>query len=198
MKRSMILAVLLTGAVLVGQGCVGRLVHEGVEKGMGPMGKALPMDPRWPQGDSHYLASYRNFELGDIKNEFPDTPGQFTEQFSEKLREQLLSKDLPMDQPGKKTLRIDVNILVYQSVSSYHKAVGPTEEVVARVTLKDKGSGQVVGTAICIGRTSQSVGLGTKWKAWGLARAIVNDWIDEYYPKEGRRDREEKTTSREE
>ena len=31
----------------------------------------------------------------------------------------------------------------------------------------------------CIGRTHQSVGLGTKWKAWGLCRAIVNNWIDE-------------------
>ena len=29
--------------------------------------------------------------------------------------------------------------------------------------------------------------------AWGLSRAIVNKWIDSYYPKEGRKEAEEKS-----
>ncbi len=190
MKRSMILAALLAGAMMFGQGCVGRLVSEGMEKGLGPTGIVLPVDARWPQGDSQYLAAYKNFEVGAIRSEFADTPAVFTEYFPGKLRDQLFSKGLPTGQPGK-TLLIDVDILAYQPVSSFHKALGPTEEVVARVTLKDKAGGQVVGTAICIGRTYQSVGLGPKWKAWGLARAIVDKWIDEYYPKEGRHEGEE-------
>ncbi len=66
------------------------------------------------------------------------------------------------------------------------------------MTLKDKQSGQVVGNAICIGRTYQSVGLGPKWKAWGLARAIVNKWIDNYYPKEGRVEQKEQAPPSEE
>ena len=198
MKRSMILAALLAGAVLFGQGCVGRLVSEGMEKGLGPTGIVLSADARWPQGDSQYLASYRNFEVGAIRSEFADTPAAFMDYFPGKLRDQLSGKGLPMGHAGK-TLLIDVNILAYQPVSSsIHKALGPTEEVVARVTLKDKASGQVVGTAICIGRTYQSVGLGTKWKAWGLARAIVDKWIDEYYPKEGRHEREEQAAPSEE
>jgi hypothetical protein len=195
MKRSLILAAMLAGA-LFGQGCVGRLISEGAEKGLGPTGIVLPMGPNYP-GDMQYLASYKNFEVGTIKNEYPNTPGQFTEYFPGKLKEQMAGRGLPMDRPGK-TVLIDVVILAYQPASSYHKALGPVEEVVARVTLRDKDGGQAVATAICIGRTYQSVGLGAKWKAWGLARAIVNDWIDEFYPKEGRRERKEQAPPREE
>ncbi len=197
MKRSMVLAALLAGVLLFGQGCVGRLVSEGMEKGLGPTGIVLPTGPRWSEGDSQYLALYRNFEVAPLRCEFADTPVAFTEYFPGKLRDQMLSKGLPMGQPGK-TLVIDVDILAYQPVSSYHKALGPVEEVVARVTLKDKAGGQVVGSAICIGRTYQSVGLGPKWKAWGLARAIVDKWIDEYYPKETRHEREEQAAPSEE
>jgi hypothetical protein len=75
-------------------------------------------------------------------------------------------------------------------------SVGPVLAVVRRglrgVELKDKDTGELVGRAVCIGRTYQSVGLGPKWKAWGLCRAIINDWINEYYPKEGRKEGPEK------
>ena len=173
-----------------GQGCVGRLIDEGIEKGLGPTAKVLPLDPQWPAKDQAYLENYKNFEIGPIKTEFPAVPQEFMEYLPGRLSEQLASKGLPMDQNAK-TLVIQITILAYQPVSSYSKALGPTEEVVARVELVDKANGKLVGKAICIGRTYQSVGLGPKWKAWGLCRAIVNHWIDEYYPKEGRKEVEE-------
>jgi len=182
--------------LVAGQGCVGRLIDEGIEKSMGPTAKVLPMDPQWPAKDHAYLENYKNFAIGTIKTEFPAVPQEFMEYLPGRLAEQLASKDLPMDQ-NRNTLVIHITILAYQPVSSYHKALGPTEEVVARVELVDKGSGKLVGKAVCIGRTYQSVGLGTKWKAWGLCRAIVNDWINEYYPKEGRKEAEEKAPPKE-
>jgi hypothetical protein len=182
-------------AASMSQGCVGRAISEGIEKTLGPTAIALPMEPRWPEGDSQYLAEYRNFELaGPINNEFPDTPQAFLNYFPVKFAEQLAGRDLPTDVKGR-TLLISVTILGYQPASSYHKALGPTEEVVARVVLTDKERGKVVGSAICIGRTYQSVGLGMKWKAWGLSRAIINKWIDNYYPKQGRREGEEQAPS---
>src|ERR1035437_8250143 len=96
MKRSIILAVLLAGALLVGQSCVGRLVSEGMEKGVGPTGIVLPTGPRWPQEASQYLALYRNFEVAPLRCEFADTPAVFTEYFPGKLRDQMFSKGLPM------------------------------------------------------------------------------------------------------
>jgi hypothetical protein len=177
--------------MLLAPGCIGRMIDEGVEKTLGPTAKVLPMDPKWPEKDHAYLENYKNFEIGTIKTDFADVPQDFMESLPTELAEQLASKDLPANRSGK-TLQINITILAYQPVSSYHKALGPTEEVVARVELTDKASGKPVGRAICIGRTYQSVGLGPKWKAWGLSRAIVNDWIDEYYPKEGRKEGPEK------
>lgn len=198
MTRWTALTLLLVTALVSGQGCVGRLIDEGIEKGLGPTAKVLPMDPKWPEKDQEYLAQFKNFELEQpVKSTFPDTPREFMDFFPAKLKEQLASKGLPSGKGGK-TLLIDVTILAYQPVSSYNKALGPTEEVVADVKFKDKEGGKVIGHAICIGRTYQSVGLGPKWKGWGLARAIVNKWIDDYYPKQGRQETEEKAPPSEE
>lgn len=191
MTRWTVVVVAAIAGIGLCQGC-GRLIDEGVEKGLGPTAKTLPMEPKWPANDPNFLAQYKNFELGSLKSNFPDTPQAFMDYFPTKLQDQLLGKGLPVGRGGK-TLAIDVTILAYQPVASYSKALGPTEEVVADVILKDKESGKVVGHAICIGRTYQSVGLGPKWKAWGLARAIVDKWINDAYPKAGRNEVEEKS-----
>ena len=152
MKHIIGLLCLSLVAMGAGQGCVSRIIDEGIEKGMGPTAKVLPMDPQWPAKDQTYLENYKNFEIGTIKTEFPEVPQEFMEYLPERLAEQLASKNLPVDQNAK-TLVIHITILAYQPVSSYHKALGPTEEVVARVELTDKAGGKPVGRAICIGRT---------------------------------------------
>jgi len=191
MKRTAVLIMLLCCVTLVAPGCISRMIDEGVERGLGPTAKALPMEPKWPEEDTTFLAAYRNFELVlPVKSEFADTPKEFMDYFPVRFGEHLASKDLPTGRDGK-TLLVDVTILAYQAVVSYHKAWGPTEEVVARVELKDKDTGKIIGRAVCIGRTYQSIGLGHEWKAWGLCRAIINDWINEYYPKEGRKEGQE-------
>lgn len=193
MKSATKLSVLLVFAGLVlTSGCVGRLIDEGIEKGLGPTAKVCSLEPRLPEKASNYLAGYKNFELAlPIKSEFPDTPGEFMTYFPTRMQEQLASKGLPVGKSGK-TLLIGVTIVGYQPVSSYNKVLGPTEEVIARVELTEKDTGKLVAKAICIGRTYQSVGLGPRWKAWGLSRAIVNNWIDNCYPKEGRVEGDEK------
>jgi hypothetical protein len=193
MKSTVALSLLLITAMITAQGCTGRIISEGMEKGLGPTAFAHQMDPKFPRGDQNYLASYRNFELAAVKVEFLDTPQIFVSEFQQKFHDQLARKELPQDRRGK-TLLVNVTILAYQSAESYHKVIGPTEEVVARVELTDKSTGSVIGRAICIGRTYQSVGLGPNWKARGLARAIVNDWIDPAYPKAGRKGANEDET----
>jgi hypothetical protein len=186
------LSILMVLAMVGAQGCMGRIINEGIEKGLGPTPKLMPLEPKWPAVDPKFLASYKNFELAlPIKSEFPDTPKEFMDCLPKAFSDQVAGKGLPTDKNGK-TLRVDVTVLAYQAVASYNQALGPTEEVVARIELTDKESSKLVGKAICIGRTYQSVGLGPKWKAWGLCRAIVNQWIDPYYPKEGRKETEEK------
>jgi len=191
MTAKTVAVMLLVAALPITQGCVGRAISEGIEKTLGPTARVLSMEPKWAEKDSRFLAAYRNFELAmPIKSQFSDTPDKFMEYLPIKFNEQLVSKGLPTDKAGK-TLEVNVTILAYQPAASYQKALGPTEEVVALVELGDKDSGKLIGKAICIGRTYQSVGLGPKWKAWGLSRAIVDKWISEYYPKEGRKETKE-------
>ena len=192
MKWLVVLVVVFAACSLaVCQGCVGRAIDEGIEGALGPTAKLLPMDPKWAEDDTKVLASYRNFELAPVKLEFADTPQEFLGYFPSRFTEQVASKGLPT-MPGGKTAIITVTVLAYQPAgSTFNQALGPTEEVVARVEVTDKATGQVIGRAICIGRTYQSVGLGAKWKAWGLARAIVNEWIDKHYPREGRKEMKE-------
>jgi hypothetical protein len=195
MKRIISATALLALSGLLGPGCVGRAISEGVEKTLGPSGYCLPIEPKWPQKDQGYLAKYQSFELAPVKSEFPDTPREFMADFPTRFSSQMTSKGLPMNRPGK-ALQIQVTILAYQSSSStVSTALGPTEEVVARVDFVDKDAGKPIGRAICIGRTYQTIGMGTEWKSWGLCRAIVNKCLDNYYPKEGRKEAEEKAAA---
>ncbi|MBI5725772.1 MAG: hypothetical protein HZA50_17565 [Planctomycetes bacterium] len=188
--------VLIAGLLLVtaDSGC-SRMIDEGFEKALGPTPKIMFLDPKPPEDKNNdFLSPYRNFVLGKVDaSQFPETPRDFIDYLPTKFVEQTTGRHLPAD-PAGKTLVVNVAVLAYQPALKFQKATGPTEEVVAKVELVDKDSGKVVGRAICIGRTYQSVGLGTKWKAWGLCRAIVNEWIDEYYPD---KDDREKTAKEE-
>ena len=85
-----------------------------------------------------------------------------------------------VDKSGK-TLVYNVNLLHYEVADATDNVFGPLEQVVARVELVDKQSGQQLAQGSCIGRTGKSVGLGVEWKAWGLARALYK-WTSAYYP----------------
>ncbi len=59
--------------------------------------------------------------------------------------------------------------------------LGPVEEVVCRTELVDKGTGQVLGIANCVGRTKARSNTGVKEKAEGLAEAFVK-WVESSFP----------------
>ena len=76
------------------------------------------------------------------------------------LREDLAREGTWLVTDGEMPLRtplIEVTVLACRSIASVGGVLGPTEETIASVTLKDPQSGLVVGTAICIGLTSSSV-----------------------------------------
>ena len=73
-----------------------------------------------------------------------------------KLREELVREGLRLGKDGESPL-IEVKVLACWPIAFVSTSLGPTEETIASVTLKDPESGLVVGTAICIGRTSSSV-----------------------------------------
>lgn len=175
-----VLSLLIVAVVgMCSLGC-GRAIGEAAEFAMGPKGIYVPLisparEGSWP------LAEYTRFELEPFTDDFGGrTPVELLRVLPVKFQEELIEAKLP-NQPGGKTLVIRGSVYHYESSDLVGMALGPLEEVIARVELLDKDSGKVIAQANCVGRTTKAVGKGVSKKAQGLARAIVS-WIKTYYP----------------
>jgi hypothetical protein len=182
--------VLLVGAALGSQGCLGRVIGEGAEKTLGPKGAFWEVQPVASSPDHRSLAEYKNFELGSVKNDIgKNVPSKFLQEFPVEFAKRMKKSGLPQDRSGK-TLVFNVSIIHYETADAADNVLGPLEQVVARVELADKQSNQVLAQGTAIGRTGKSVGTGTEWKAWGLSRALIK-WAKAYYPKSDESDKED-------
>jgi hypothetical protein len=100
--------------------------------------------------------------------------------------------------PNGGTAVVSGNILYYEDQTLTHSLISPMEEVIARVELTDKTTGEVIGTAICVCRVTsraQSAAVRDKLnsskiksaalvKAEGLAKAVY-EWIESRCPEKG-------------
>lgn len=182
--RSRIALVVLPALVLiVFPGC-SRFAKEGIGYARGARGLYVPLKAVASETQSEMLAQYQRFELARLTDDFGGrTPGELWNHLETEFYKQLAEKCLPNAQSGK-TLLIRGEILHYEG-SGIIEQISPLEEVIARIELVDKDSGQVIETANCIGRTKESCNIGVAKKGEGLARAIVS-WLDDRYPKAGR------------
>jgi|ERR1043166_261337 hypothetical protein len=180
---------LLVGTALLTPGCVGRAIGEGAEKATGPKGAYWEVKPCGSTKDHRALASYKNFELGPVRNEAgKNVPPDFLQKFPTEFAKRLKDSGLPTDHSGK-TVVFDVTIVHYETADKTDNVFGPLEQVVAKVQLVDKETHQPLAEGVAIGRTGKSVGLGTEWKAWGLSKGLLK-WAKDYYPK-GKDDKED-------
>jgi hypothetical protein len=169
-------------AAMGSQGCMERLVGEGVEATMGPKGAYFEEKPLAATKDQKALEPYKRFELGEVKNMTGKfMPPEFPSQLAAQFKEQLSESALPKEASGK-TIVFRVSVIHYEAASMLSNAFGPFEEVVARVELMNKDDGQVVGSGVAISRSEKSVNLGSEKKAQGLAKALIK-WASDYYPK---------------
>jgi hypothetical protein len=182
MKTRLILAGLICTALTSG-GCLSRAIGEGAEKTLGPKGAFWEVKPVAGTKDHKSLAAYKNFELGEFKNDAgKNVPPEFLQKFPAEFAKRLNKSGLPKDRSGK-TLVFDVTIIHYETADATDNVLGPLEQVVARVSLVDKETKRVLAEGTAIGRTGKTVGLGPEWKAWGLSRALIK-WAKAYYPKD--------------
>lgn len=182
-KTNLIVLLLLIGTLLTaGSGCVSRIAKEGLGVARGAKGVYAPVRPLAAAKEARPLGRYRMFELGAITDDFGgNVPPDFLGHLRAAFEKQRAGKGLPND-PGGKTLLIRGRILHFETSGALGHAFGPFEEVLARIELVDKDSGQVLGTANCIGRSTTSGNVGVAKKGEGLAKAIIS-WVADRYPK---------------
>ena len=176
------IVVLLTAASLTGCGTAAK---EAVGIFTGAKGVYAPITAVSADKEARPLGQYKRFELGAISDDFGgNVPSDLLPHLRQAFPEVVAEAELP-DEPGGKTLVIRGKILHYEDAGTLAMVTGPLEEVIARLEMVDKDSGQVLGVANCIGRTTTRTTVGIANKGRGLAKAIVS-WIDKRYPQEGR------------
>ncbi len=172
----------LVGVALASSGCTSRLIGEGAEGAMGPKGAYFEEKPVAAVREGRGLEAYQRFELGEVRNDYGrNVPPAFLREFPGKFAEQLGKSGLPKAASGK-TAVFHVTILHYETADLTDHVLGPLEQVIARVQLVDKDTGDVIASGNALGRTGKTVGMGPAAKAEGLAKALVK-WASDYYTK---------------
>ena len=184
MDRQTTLAASLIALALLPGGCISRGIKEGLGIATGGKGMAIVLQPVRARARARPLGAYQRFELGKISDAMGKTPREFFRLLPVELDKQLAARRIPNLESGK-TLVIEGEILHYESSGMFGHVFGPLEEAVARIRLVDKDSGRTLGEANCVGRTKESVNLGVRTKAEGMAKAVVG-WIDKLYPQDKR------------
>jgi hypothetical protein len=169
--KKMSMMVLLVVVCVGSTGCVSRAIKEGVGTVTGAKGVYAPLT------ETADLADYGNFEVQRFTDE---SNGRALKEFFAvlpmKIEEQLTKDEL--DTNSGKTAVISGVTIYYEKAGLTGQAFGPFEEAITEVTLTDKGTGQFLGKATCIGRSTQTVNQGAEKKAEGVAKGIAK-WIDD-------------------
>lgn len=173
------LTMLVMAALATAGGC-STAIKEGVGVATGAKGLYAPVRPV-AAGDARPLGEYGAFELGTFSDDFGgNVPASLDGHFRTAFAEQLADSRLA-EADGTKTLLIRGRYIHYEDASTLGFAIGPLEQVIARVELVDESSGRVLGVANVVGRTTNRVNVGVEKKAQGLAKGLI-EWLKQLYP----------------
>ncbi|NIA21887.1 MAG: hypothetical protein GWP05_07995 [Anaerolineaceae bacterium] len=179
--RRVIVGVMLLSCVSLATGCVSRAIKEGFGAARGAKGVATVSKPFVGGAAGGALGVFRRFVVEPFSDESPSpVPREVNARLPRYVARMLTDKKIPSTAGGR-TLTIRGVFLYYEeSGGATSQVFGPFEEVIAKVRFYD--GRKLIGEAICVGRTTESVNMGPDKKAQGLAKAIV-DLIDRHYPK---------------
>lgn len=160
-------------------GCMSRAIKEGFSVATGPKG-FYAEDPSMGPEEAKPLAKYNSFKIGEFNSSFRNTPPELLRLVPTELRKKLTEEGLPLG-PGGATCVINGTVIYYEKAGLSGQLFGPFEEAVFEVQLVDQASGQVIGQAICVGRSTTTARQGVENKAIGVAKGIAK-WIEDRYP----------------
>jgi len=179
--RKLIVLMMLVSCVSLSTGCMSRAIKEGVGVAMGAKGVSF-ISSGFAGGEvAAPLGTFTRFQVDSFVNQSPvAVPATVNAMLPQYVAEELQKKKIPNVADGR-TLTIRGAYIYYEDASKATDQVfGPFEEVIARVQFL--AGGNLVGEAICVGRSGETVNMGPDKKASGLAKAIAN-LIDKHYPK---------------
>ncbi|MBN2583930.1 MAG: hypothetical protein JXL80_12760 [Planctomycetes bacterium] len=179
--RRLIVLMMLLSCVSLSTGCMSRAIKEGVGAATGAKGVSF-ISSGFAGGElAAPLGTFTSFKVESFANQSPvSIPGTVNAMLPQYVAEELQKKKIPNLADGR-TLTIRGTYIYYEDATkALDQAFGPFEEVIAKVQFLD--GNKLVGEAICVGRSGETVNQGPDKKAHGLAKAIVG-LIDKHYPK---------------
>ena len=183
MKKRLFLVSLLV--VLVGIGCVGRVIKESYYGATGASGR-----PNVLQSINVDLADYDSFRVEQFTDGMEGRGNMsFLAVVEEKVAQEIVKKTF-LNSVGAKTVRISGSLISYDTGTTTEKIAGPMEEAICRIKLIDGSSGKVLGVADCLSRAKSSVRKGPEELGEGTGKGIVT-WIIENDSRGGRPEEEE-------
>jgi hypothetical protein len=178
MRAAMIRMMLLVSGILtLCSGCLGRLVSEGAGAVTGARGKAVEIQPI---RSGQPLGEYGSIEFEPLRSDIgAHAPERVLQRIpTETVR--MLRED-KLFAGGGRPLKISGRVIHYETGGTVDKAIGPLQEVIARITLSDGTTGAAIGEANVIGRAKSTTASGEENLAEGCAKGIAG-WIRKNHP----------------
>jgi hypothetical protein len=182
MKKLVMLAI--AGTLLVTSSGCSTIFKEGIKAGMGGRGAVAALQSPSSASGRPPLAEYENFELGGLDEDFGGmVPAEFYDEIPGHFRREVGDANLPVE-PGGKTALIRGTIIHYEGKDLVGSIVSPLDQVIVRAEMVDKQTGEILGRANLVGRTTSRTRRGPSIVAEGYARAAVEWFSENYFPPE--------------
>jgi len=179
MQGKIRLAVILMICIFISGGCTSRIIKEGYYGATGSSGHYILL-----AGDKQQCwklpFSHGSVQMGSIQNTIGDAcPAQFIHILPKSLTDEFLKKEKENDEekpflrgPVNKKLLITGSIIHYDEGKLLDKIVGPMEEAICRLQIRDAQSNTLYAEANFVSRAKSSVRKGPKELAEGIGKAI--------------------------
>jgi len=187
MQRKFRLTVILMTCAFISGGCTSRIIKEGFYGATGSSGHYILL-----AGDEEQCralpSSHGAVQMGSIQNMIGDAcPTRFTQYLLERIPEELQKEDKDegkkKEESGEekksflrgsanKKLLITGTIIHYDEGKLLDKIVGPMEEAICRLQIRDAQTNTLYAEANFVSRAKSSVRKGPKELAEGIGKAI--------------------------
>jgi len=179
MRNNIRPALILVTIGMISGGCTSRIIKEGYYGATGSSGHYILL-----AGDKKQCRklpfSHGAVQMGSIQNTIGDAcPDQFIQILPQSITNELLKKEKENDEekpflrgPANKKLLITGTIIHYDEGKLLDQIVGPMEEAICRLQIRDAQTNTLYAEANFVSRVKSTVRKGPKELAEGIGKAI--------------------------